>query len=397
MRERALAVVLGDLDLVSALGMAGVRCVAVAPRRDPVRHSRFVVGAIDPDETGDPARLVDRLLHLAEAQVTPPVLFYQSDADLLLASRYRASLQQAFRYVVPDRDLVEDLVDKARFRQLAQDLGLPVPPTTVLRLGGRHADGPHLRYPVLLKPLTRADLARLPCSGKAVVVESPAGLRAVWGEAEAAGVELIAQELVPGPETAVESYHAYVDDSGRVVAQYTGAKVRTRPATFGYSTALRITAARDIAEQGRALVDALGLRGVLKADYKRDARGVLHLLEVNPRFSLWHHLGAAAGVNIPALVYADLTGDRREGLGPARAGQTWCQVGGDRRAAADQGMSLTAWLRWMLRTSARAEGRWSDPMPVLRGILLPKLKGPRPRESRRRSEPSAPQTGRSDR
>ena len=39
--------------------------------------------------------------------------------------------------------------------------------------------------------------------------------------------------------------------------------------------------------------------------------GRLHLLEVNPRFNLWHHPAAVAGVNLPALVHADLTGAPR--------------------------------------------------------------------------------------
>lgn len=394
MRRHPLAVVLGDLDLVSALGMAGIRCIAVAPPEDLVRHSRFVVGSIEPGDRADSAQLVDRLMRFAHSQPYRPILFYQSDEDLLLASRYRDDLRQGYRYVVPDRELVEDLVDKAQFRGLAEALGLPVPSTRVLGLGEDPSESLDLPCPLVVKPLTRSGLGRLPFSGKAIVVDSRAELRRVWGEARALGVELVAQELVPGPETAVESYHAYADETGRVVAEFTGVKVRTRPTTFGFSTALRITAAPDVAEAGHALVDSLRFRGVLKADYKRDEQGQLHLLEVNPRFSLWHHLGAAAGVNIPALVYADLTGQGRKSPARAQVGRTWCQVGGDRRAASDQGVSMVAWLRWLLRTSARAEGRWTDPMPVLRGLLLPKLGLSRPGLPGRSGQLSKPGTGR---
>ena len=56
-------------------------------------------------------------------------------------------------------------------------------------------------------------------------------------------------------------------------------------------------------ELGRTLVQRLGLRGVAKFDFKRAADGRLFLLEVNPRFNLWHHPGALAGVNLPALVF----------------------------------------------------------------------------------------------
>jgi D-aspartate ligase len=46
----------------------------------------------------------------------------------------------------------------------------------------------------------------------------------------------------------------------------------------------------------------LGVRGVAKLDIKRDDRGRLHLLEINPRSNLWHDPGAVAGVNLPAMV-----------------------------------------------------------------------------------------------
>ena len=55
------------------------------------------------------------------------------------------------------------------------------------------------------------------------------------------------------------------------------------------------------------VVARLGFRGVIKLDFKEDERdGCLYLLEANPRFNLWHHPGAIAGVNLPALVYSDL-------------------------------------------------------------------------------------------
>ena len=46
-------------------------------------------------------------------------------------------------------------------------------------------------------------------------------------------MEVLAQELIPGPETCIESYHVYVDGEGEVVGQFTGKKIRTYPERFG--------------------------------------------------------------------------------------------------------------------------------------------------------------------
>src|SRR5262249_40000176 len=62
-------------------------------------------------------------------------------------------------------------------------------------------------------------------------------------------------------------------------------------------------------------------------------QGNLRLLEINPRFTLWHHAGALAGVNIPALVYADLTGSPRPAPSRLKVGLRWCRPEEDFQAA----------------------------------------------------------------
>ena len=146
-------------------------------------------------------------------------------------------------------------------------------------------------------------------------------------------MDLLAQEMIPGPETKIESYHCYVDEKGTVVGEYTGRKIRTYPEALGHSTALTITNADDVAKLGRELVAKLNFSGVAKFDFKRAPDGRLHLLEVNPRYNLWHYVGAVAGVNLPALVYGDLLGLPRPAPKRARAGASWCNITRDRLAA----------------------------------------------------------------
>ena len=122
-------------------------------------------------------------------------------------------------------------------------------------------------------------------------------------------------------------------------------------------------------------------------DFKRDAEGRLWLLEVNPRFNLWHHPGALAGVNLPALVWADAAGRRRPPSGPARPGVRWCHVN-DAAAARDAGIPLARWLAWAWRCDAKANFAWDDPVPVARRALqlLPRPAWPRPAPLPRRAD-----------
>jgi predicted ATP-grasp superfamily ATP-dependent carboligase len=158
----------------------------------------------------------------------------------------------------------------------------------------------------------------------------------------------------------------YVDESGSPVAQFTGRKIRTYPTNFGDSTALEITDAPDVAELGNDIVRRLRLRGVAKLDFKRGPDGTLHLLEINPRFTLWHHPGAHAGVNIPQLVFQDLTGRPRPDVQAAKAGVRWCKIWMDHAAARVNGLSWLQWMFWVAGCEAKSALAWDDPAPLIR-------------------------------
>ena len=376
-----LACVMGSTELVRPLGLAGVASAVVTERHNPVSYSRFVRAVIEwPDAGAEPAALVERLLRFAATQPCPPVLFYEQDPQLLLVARHRDRLARGFRFVLPDPALVEALVDKGRFASLAERLSLPVPPTRRIDPPRSDAGELGLRFPLILKPLTRGeDWAAIGGGAKALMVESPAALRDLWPHLAAAKGGLLAQEMIPGPESAIESYHVYVDATGAVVAEFTGRKIRTFPLALGHSTALEITEARDVVTIGRDVVERLGLKGVAKLDFKRGPDGRLHLLEVNPRFNLWHHLGAVAGINLPALVHADLAGLPRPPIAVRpRVGARWCWPTKDIHAARAAGMPLASWLPWALGCDAKAVLAWDDPRPVLQSGLR-RLLSRRPR------------------
>lgn len=366
----ALACVMGGgMDLVRPLGLAGIACAVVTQPGSPSVYSRFTRAALYWDDLSEGAeKLVDALVRFGAAQAEPPVLFYTEDAHLLLVSRYRRRLRSTFRFVIGDEQLIEDLVDKARFQALAERLHLPVPATRRICATGSSPPRLDLHFPIIIKPPTRdSDWSAAWGQRKALQVETPAVMAELWPQLVASGTDLLAQELIPGPESRIESYHVYIDDQGAIVGEFTGRKIRTRPNVFGFSTALETTDKTDVTTTGRALVQRLNLRGVAKVDFKRGPDDRLHILEINPRFNLWHHLGAVSGVNLPALVYADAVGRPRPAIRAARAGVRWCLLWHDILAAGETGIPLAVWLPWALHCEAKSAAAWDDPMPLLRG------------------------------
>jgi predicted ATP-grasp superfamily ATP-dependent carboligase len=396
-----LACVIGDMDLVRPLGLAGVPVAAVTARGDAAtRYSRFCRTVVDwPHPADDPDGAVAALARFAAAQERPPVLFCQGDTDLLLVSRRREALAPWFRLTVPPAAMVEDLVDKLRFAALAERLGLPTPRTWLLRRGDSlPALAREATFPAALKPVTRRKWTGFGGSAgggipKAARLEHAADLLALGPLLAGLETDFLLQEFVPGGEEAIASYHAYVDAAGEVAAEFTGRKLRTYPPSCGFTTALTISADAELAELGRELLRRIGYRGVVKLDFKRHATtGAIYLLELNPRFNLWHHPGAVAGVNLPYLAYCDAAGLPRPPVGPARAGVRWCWAWKDLAAwhQARSG-SLLAWARFALSAETQSVFAWDDPAPFLRGVLLRQVGF---RAARRRGQDGATKTPR---
>jgi D-aspartate ligase len=365
-----LACVAGGVELVRALAAAGVRSVLTSPREDTAAGSRFVAEHVPID----PPPLTEALVERARGGRRPLPLLYDSDEAVLAISRARDALAASYRFLLPGADLVEDLVDKARFQALAERLSLPVPAAAHVRPARSGPEDLALPFPLVMKAVPfRDDRWRaIGEAAKVLYVRDEAELRRVWPRLAEADLDLLAQEVVPGGERDLLSYHVSVDASGAVAGEFTGRKIRTHPAEFGMSASLVTTIDPHVTAVGRDLVERLGLRGPAKLDFKRGPDGELHLLEVNPRFTLWVQPGAVAGVNLPAIAYADLMGEPRPPVATARAGVRWLSPRSDFLAAREEHLPMHRWLWFAVRSEAITSFAWNDFGPLRRrgGVAL---------------------------
>src|SRR5258706_4776440 len=70
------------------------------------------------------------------------------------------------------------------------------------------------------------------------------------------------------------------------------------------STYLELAHDEELAAIGRDIVLRIPLKGVFKIDFKKDAAsGRFHVLEINARYNLWHHMAARNGVNLLQVAY----------------------------------------------------------------------------------------------
>lgn len=379
--ERPPVVLLGGVNLVRALGLAGIPViVATWDPAEPALRSRHCRGRVmlpRPDPTGAAATALAEVgARLAGDAGRRIPLMYGSDAALELVHAHRERLARRFAFLLPDPEVAGALLSKDRFAAFARHRGLPVP-----RSLAWDGDGPGsvrgTAAPVLVKPSDKAGwhdsaLCRELFGGTAKARVFPTGAEAFAD----AGVaqhhrDLTFQEFVPGGDEDHWSYHGFADGNGTVLASFVGRKIRTFPTTTGESAFIEIAREESLEAAGRKVAQRCPLRGPFKMDFKRDPRdGRWHLLEINARYNLWHYLGAVNGVNLPRAAYDYMLHGRRPADAVAGTRYRWLALGLDYKAyremAARGEISAPRWAASILASRNVYDlFAWSDPGPWL--------------------------------
>lgn len=370
------AVLLGGINVLRAIGRGGIPVIAASTERDSLAfasrycRARVLLPPLDqPDALERLARLGERL---AGAFGRPVPLFYGDDDYLNLILQHRERLARCYAFTLNDPGVAGALIDKERFGAFARSRGLPLPRSYEWdELSG-------VAQPVLVKPRLKVAFENsafysrlLGGGGKARIFPSGREI-ALHPVARALRDDLVFQDYIPGDDRQIWSFHGYADEAGRLLACFTGRKIRTHPPLTGLSTYLQLEYNHELAAIGREIVERAPLKGVFKIDLKHDPRdGRFVMLEINARFNLWHHLAAANGLNLPRVAYDYLLEGKRPPAMPAfRTDVRWLNLPLDYRAyrglAARGELGFWRWLVSLRTRKVYQVFAWNDPVPLAR-------------------------------
>jgi len=379
--EQPPVLLLGGVNLVRALGLAGIPAIVASSDPDePAFASRYCVGRCLLPPVSCPDAVIESLLDLSAdlfrslGRRIP--LMYGNDDWLDLIYAYRDRLEGHYLMVLNDTEVARSLIDKARFQALALQRGVPVP--LALPWEGEGDNSLRgFRKPVLVKPKWKLDWHDSPLherlftdDGKALVFDNGAAA-AAHPLVERYRNQLLFQEFIPGDDQHLWSYHGFADEDGEVLASFVGRKIRTYPPITGESAYIEMVQDPGLSTFGKMMAGRIPLRGPFKIDFKKDPRdGRLLVLEINARYTLWHYLGAMNGVNLARAGYDYLAQGRR--AQPTTSYSTrhrWVFMRLDflaYRALARTGqLDLLAWLRSLLAAPRIYNVfAWTDPGPM---------------------------------
>lgn len=384
-RAHVKAVLCGDTNMLRCFDGTGIPTALVAFDHDNMAlysrqtREKHVIASprLDPDQC------LEGLLALGSTLVDRPVLYYGDDAALLLVSRHREILARHYRFLMPDADCIEALANKLQFAQLARRLDLPAPRTMLAgEINDLQEVETKLSLPCILKPNSHVGwftsepvMAEGGRPQKVLRASTRGDLRRLHDRMKDYTHDFLIQEYVPGGDDCIYSFHAYLNARSEPLAHYVGRKIRTYPKHSGVSTYLQLVHEPELVRLGLEILQKLRFVGVAKLDFKRDpVRQRFLLLEINPRFCLWNHLGAACGINLPMVAYRDLVGESVPPQTEYRTDVRWLSFGDDLRAFIreywrDGDLSVLQYLSSLRGRKVYDVFSWKDPKPWIMSMV----------------------------
>jgi predicted ATP-grasp superfamily ATP-dependent carboligase len=337
--------------------------------RDMAQLSKFVTEAIRvPHPEREPDAFLQRLLALAE-RYAGAVLIPTSDEALVCLARNRDQLAEHYCAAFPDWEVVHTCIDKQLTAGLAAGCGVPAPRTVVPKSRREAVElAGEVDYPCLVKPC-QSHLFYDHFGVKMFRVDDADALLWRYDQARDADLEVMIQEIIPGPDVAVVNYNAYAWE-GEVLADFTAEHTRNAPPHWGSPRVVKSRALPELRDPGRALLRALRYSGFACTEFKRDERdGVYKLVEINARHNLSTQLAVSCGINFPWIEYRKLTSGEDPTPEASELGRYWIDIPRDlgysllsRRI---ERYSLWEYLQPYCSRNCFAILDWRDPRPIL--------------------------------
>ncbi|HET8653207.1 MAG TPA: hypothetical protein VFM13_11625 [Gaiellaceae bacterium] len=365
------------LAVTRSLGRAGIPVVGIAWNpHDFGLRSRYLAGKHLVE--GD--RAAFEALH-AEAAGGRVVLFPERDEHVEWALDHWEDVNAIADMPLPaDAEAVVRLRRKDVLPRVAAEAEVPSP-GTVLADGDAAVRDAGLRPPIVVKAVEGQEFA-LTFGHKAVVAETVDEALAVANEARQRGFQTIIQEVVPDSHERIYSLLAYVARDGRPLVTLVGRKVRQGPLRFGTSAIFEVDFEPTVLEQGLRLLQAAGYTGIAHVEFAQDPRdGAFRVLEVNTRLPVWAALAANRHLDLPRIVYDDLSGRPVAPLPTFTRDLTWVYLAKDvhvslqmaRRGELGPREFLRGYLR---RPKARAIFARDDPWPAVASLAYLRSRTP---------------------
>ena len=259
------------------------------------RYSKIVDVELHHGFSADPTFMdvMRKKMEIYKDHKEPVILIACGDGYAELLSKHKEELSKVFIVPYIDYDLLEKLISKEGFYEVAEEYGLPYPKTKIITMddykSGKYTDVP-FQFPVELKPEDPVSWLNCQFEGrkKTFTIHDENEFKDIVGKIYTHGYteDLILQDFIPGDDSNMRTLNAYVDKNHQVKMMCLGHPLLEDPTPQSIGNYMTILPAYDekLYEQVQAFLEKLNYTGMANFDIKYDTRdGQYKFFEINLR------------------------------------------------------------------------------------------------------------------
>jgi D-aspartate ligase len=274
----------------------GIKVKAMADAQlAATRYSKIVDVELHHGFSADPTFMdvMRKKMEIYKDHKEPVILIACGDGYAELLSKHKEELSKVFIVPYIDYDLLEKLISKEGFYEVAEEYGLLYPKTKIITMddykSGKYTDVP-FQFPVELKPEDPVSWLNCQFEGrkKTFTIHDENEFKDIVGKIYTNGYteDLILQDFIPGDDSNMRTLNAYVDKNHQVKMMCLGHPLLEDPTPQSIGNYMTILPAYDekLYEQVQAFLEKLNYTGMANFDIKYDTRdGQYKFFEINLR------------------------------------------------------------------------------------------------------------------
>lgn len=314
------------LPIIRQLGKKNISITAIfgnpnnyTPYHKILQRSKYINDKMYFDEMDYTSNLINILINFGKAQNIKPVIFLASDQDLISCSEQRIKLQDYFHLTLPLHTLIDKILSKEKFIDLALSHHLPIPKSIKIEYGADlNLAVKDFHYPFLVKPSWRNnEWLRKFKEQKLFIIKNDQDLIVVQNLIKNIKYKFLIQEIILGSENNIYcSFSILNKDSDPIGIGYCR-KLSQYPKNFGNTSMAEPIEDRELKELSTQIFKELKLVGYNSIEFKRDPTdNKLKIIEITPnRFNRQFAVTSLVGLNLPYSLYNfELNSNQKIGL-----------------------------------------------------------------------------------
>jgi D-aspartate ligase len=393
-QSKPVPVILGGgpngLGLVRSLGQSGIQSFLLDTSKSYSFYSKYCYGLVCPNPTSNSDIFIEFLLNFGKKLKNKGMLFTTNDMWMIPVSQNRKKLEEHFVFSMSDWFVIDACSNKKKMYSIAEEHQIPYPKTYYLNNTNEldiYCD--KIPYPCILKPsVTIGFLEKLGSPGRVLHCKNKEELYSWKLRIENAGLkntEMVLQEFIEGGAENLYTITSYSNKEAKIIAYSTGHKIRQRPPDAGTIISGRVIPRPELYPQAQKLISAFGFFGIANTEFKFDRKDNNYkLMEINPRPGKWNYSAMASGINMPKMIFDELTGNAQQFFGTTKEELVWgvfaedfynAVLGGfKRKGYKDYSVSLSGYFQSIRGRKVDAVFQNEDYLPGLMYVFYPVLK-----------------------